>query len=321
MSDKINLTKFAEKVSMAAQLAVVLEVSAYPKPGNISRLQKFKDTSLDHFLAGGIAIGPTVKLATLRGIKAGQGKIPLKLLRVGHYIEKCVKESRDWHSGGNTNLGTVSLLIPLSTAAGLEWAKGEFKPEKLGLTVKEIIRETTVDDALCFYRAVRLADAGGLGSPPKGYPDVLDPEFPGKLRKSSLTLCKVLEACKGLDSICRELVEDMPITFKIGYPALVKAFKRCRDINRAIVQAYFKILAAEPDSLIARRSGVEEARAVSEMAAEVLRLGGVFTEEGWKAILKMDEKLKTPDNRLNPGTTADLTASSLLVFLLAGFKP
>ena len=306
---------------MAAQLAIILEVSAYPKPGNVSRFHPFKDTSLDHFLAGGIAVGPAIRRAALKGLKAGAGRLPIENVGLGFQILQAVKNSRAWHGGGNTNFGTLLLLVPMAAAAGFLKASGELGVKGLGRMVKRLVEQSTVDDAVSFYRAVREAGVGGLGKPPRGLPDSSNPQAVEELRRQGLTLYRVLKGCASYDALCRELVEGLPLTLKEGYPTLLEAYRRTGDVNRATVQAYLRLLAIQPDTLIARKAGIREAEKVSRMASKVLRLGGALTGKGLKAAERLDGKLKTSDNRLNPGATADLTAASLMVFFLSGFKP
>jgi triphosphoribosyl-dephospho-CoA synthase len=314
----------AEGISLAAQLAIILEVSAYPKPGNVSRLHPFKDTSLDHFLAGGIVVGPALRRAALKGLKAGLGKVPIERIGLGSYLLQAVRVSLAWHGGGNTNFGTLLLLVPMTAAAGFLRASEKTGVEGLGETVKRIVKKSTVEDAISLYQAVRTAGVGGLGKPPRGLPDASDAsdsQALKRLRKRNLTLHKVLKGCASYDALCRELVEGLPLTLKLGYPTLLEAYQKTGDINRAVVQAYLCLLASQPDTLIARKAGLKEAEKVSERALKVLKLGGALTQEGLKEAERLNERLRTPDNRFNPGATADLTAAALFTFLLAGFKP
>jgi len=76
-----------------------------------------------------------------------------------------------------------------------------------------------------------------------------------------------------------------------------------------------------PDSLIQRKAGRESAEKVSEKARRILEAGGTCTEEGNKMLWILDEELKREIGLLNPGTTADLTAASLFVLLLDGWRP
>ncbi len=66
---------------------------------------------------------------------------------------------------------------------------------------------------------------------------------------------------------------------------------------------------------------MEVARAISDRALKVLELGGLLTEKGRAALSELDDCLRRPRNELNPGTTADLTAASLMIAILCGFRP
>ena len=67
----------ADGVMISAQLAAALEVSGWPKPGNVHRMANFEDTTFEQFIAGSIALGPQARMAALRGIEAGRRKIDL----------------------------------------------------------------------------------------------------------------------------------------------------------------------------------------------------------------------------------------------------
>jgi triphosphoribosyl-dephospho-CoA synthase len=78
----------------------------------------------------------------------------------------------------------------------------------------------------------------------------------------------------------------------------------------AVVSLHVGLLASLPDTLIARKAGAAAARAVTEAAREV--------RAGTMSLADFDASLRGEDHRLNPGTTADLVAATLLVALLSG---
>jgi triphosphoribosyl-dephospho-CoA synthase len=55
-------------VAKIAQIASVLEVSGYPKPGNVHRTQNFTDMVFEDFLISGIVIGDVMKKAANKGV-------------------------------------------------------------------------------------------------------------------------------------------------------------------------------------------------------------------------------------------------------------
>ena len=83
------------------------------------------------------------------------------------------------------------------------------------------------------------------------------------------------------------------------------------------MQAFLAQLARAPDSLIARKHGLPVAIEVSQRAATALARPRMIPE--------FDLSLRSP-RRLNPGTTADLTAAALYILvrsrrLLADVSP
>ncbi len=84
----------------------------------------------------------------------------------------------------------------------------------------------------------------------------------------------------------------------------------------AVVELALRLLAAIPDTLIARKRGAEAAGRVSAEARRVLAAGGVRGAGGRTALAEFDASLREDGNALNPGTTADLVTAVLFVALL-----
>jgi triphosphoribosyl-dephospho-CoA synthase len=274
----------AKQVSGAAQLACVLEVSA-EKPGNITPSHDFDDTSYEDMLRSGIALGPELGRAGERG--------------VGETVLAAVRASRAV-TGANTNLGIALLLAPLARAA----LTGGQMRERLG----DVLRALTVDDARDAYAAIRLAGAGGLDEPVEH--DVRD--------EPRVTLREAMAAAARRDTIASEYVTDHAVTFELGLPALAGALGDGLRPRDAIVELALRLLAARPDTLIARKRGAGAAGRVAAGARQVLTAGGVRSARGRTALAEFDASLRQEGNALNPGTTADLVTAVLFVALLEG---
>ena len=91
-------------------------------------------------------------------------------------------------------------------------------------------------------------------------------------------------------------------------------------MSQAIVQTFLTILAAVPDTDIARKLDPQAAAAVSGQAARVLADGGVFSEAGRQALALFDDRLRDGERRFNPGTTADLVTAVVFVFLITEMR-
>ena len=273
-----------ETVAGAAQFACVLEASA-EKPGNITPSHDFADTSYEDMLRSGIALGPELGRACERG--------------VGETVLAAVRASRE-AAGANTNLGIALLLAPLARAALTD---GPLR-ERLG----EVQSALTVDDARAAYAAIRLAGAAGLEK--RVEHDVRD--------EPGVTLRKAMAVAAQRDTIAAEYVSDHAVTFELGLPVLAGALNDGLPAREAIVELALRLLAAVPDTLIARKRGPGAAESVSEGARDVLAAGGVRTPSGRTALAAFDASLRRDGHALNPGTTADLLTEILFVALLEG---
>jgi triphosphoribosyl-dephospho-CoA synthase len=274
-------------IGAAAQLACLLEVSA-PKPGNVSPGRGFADTRYEDFLASAAAIGGPLSGADTRG--------------VGATIRLAIDETSAW-TRSNTNLGIVLLLAPLARAASLLAGNTPLRD-----SVRAVLDATTVDDARDVYAAIRLAAPGGLGQ--AASQDVAD--------EPTVTLLDAMRLAADRDTIAREYSSAFELTFDVAAPAITRA--RCDRLSwdDAVVEAYLTLLAAVPDTHIARRGGAALAADVSRRAADVLAAGGVRSAPGRREIEALDRALRDGSNLANPGTTADVTAAAIFVVLING---
>jgi triphosphoribosyl-dephospho-CoA synthase len=135
-----------------------------------------------------------------------------------------------------------------------------------------------------------------------------------------VNLYDVFMKCAERDTICKEWVTGYGITAKEGYPYLVEAIKSSCNINTATIDTFLYLLSKNPDSLIVRKNDLMIAKHVSERAREILIQGGYGSETGKTLTEKLDIDLQSKDGLLNPGTTADLTAASLFLLLLSGWR-
>ena len=169
-----------------------------------------------------------------------------------------------------------------------------------------VLTETTIDDAREVYAAIRRAAPAGLGRV----------EEQDVAHEPAVTLLDAMRLAADRDGIAREYATTFASTFEIGAPAIVRARRDGLTWSDAIVEAFLVLLAAAPDTHIARRGGRARAEEVSRTARAVLDAGGVRSDAGRNAIGRMDAALRDPQHIANPGTTADLTAASVFVVLL-----
>lgn len=277
------------RIARAAELACILEVLA-PKPGNVSRWRDFSDTTCEDFIVSAWAIGPVFASADRMGV----GELILSARRA---TAKFVKP--------NTNLGIILLLAPLAVAAAMPG------PHLLRERLQTVLDNLTVEDCSLAYTAIREANPGGLGRSPRY--DVRD--------EPAISLLEAMRVAEDRDSIASEYVTCYNLTFSLVYPTLLECMQEIDAWQTAIVQTYLKVLATVPDTLIARKVGLDTAHIVSARAAHALSSGEPGDDKWRLAVGDLDSFLRADSNKRNPGTTADLvTASLFLLFIEHGFN-
>ncbi|MGB2842129.1 MAG: triphosphoribosyl-dephospho-CoA synthase [Halobacteriota archaeon] len=284
-----------EYIARSAQLALLLEVSAYPKPGNVDRTHDFIDTSYEHFLASSVAVYPVLREAAAR--REG----------VGELIRRGAEESVAWQSGGNTHFGALLLLIPLAMAAG---ASASYDMDAIKRKAKEIMRNTSVDDAVEVYRAFPKAKVKVRRAVPEL--DVMDEGSLKEIRDKKLSLYEILTISASYDLISLELVEGFEKTFR--YATVINDFtKEKKSINDAITHAYLRLLSEEGDTFVKMKFGTEKSKYVKEQAKVIVN-GGYKLKE----IEEFDKELIIEG--INPGSTADIMAAALFIAILGGLR-
>lgn len=276
---------------------MLLEVASTPKPGNVDRRRDLEDLRFEQFLAGSVG--------SARGLRMAAAGASL-----GNAFERAVI-GMSRQSGGNTQFGCLLLLTPLVAAA----ARDELTPE----AGERRCRETTVDDAVAFYRAFEHVDVS-VGDPPEGA-DELDARRGGDaesaLRARGMTLWDVMvlsaDPPEGVpDTNALEWVEGFPRTFDAAEEILADD----GPVTDRAARAFLGMLANEPDTLVATQHGAETAREVQERAAEALAT--VRATDSLDPAESLAQEFV--DEGINPGTTADRTAAGLFVALERGLE-
>ncbi|AVB76258.1 triphosphoribosyl-dephospho-CoA synthase [Methanococcus maripaludis] len=277
-------------IMKASQIACCFEVGSF-KPGNVHKNRDYDDIKYHHFISSGIAFGDIIYEACL------------EKNNIGNFIKKGVIESKKW-SPTNANLGIIMLHMPIAIAAS---NLDKFSESQLKKETEKIIKNTTVQDAIEVYGAIEIALA--FVNTPENGPDLKSKDAKDELIEKNLTLYDVFKISSTWDSISNEWTENFKISYK-GYNLIKEYYEKYNNINIAVTKTFINLLSNYPDTLIARKKGIDVAKMVSEKAKEVLNN---FNEE---SVLEFDKFLSKEGNKLNPGTTADLIASSLLIFLL-----
>ena len=281
-----GVTVSGRSVAQNAQLALLLEVTGTPKPGNVDRQREYDDLRFEHFMAGAVGARPGLDRAA-----AGDP--------IGHAFEAAV-EGMAGQSGGNTQFGALLVLTPLAAAA----SDGRLSPSGVGT----VVRGTTVEDAAAFYTAFEHVDVA-VDDPPDGL-EPLDvrrgSDAVPELRAREMTLFDVMESSADTDGVAAEWVS--------GFERVFEASEWLLDGSGPVAdrasEVFLELLAAEPDTFVVTRQDRETAEEVQERAQAVL--------DGAETATDLAEEFVKRD--INPGTTADIVAGALFVALERGIE-
>lgn len=255
------------------------------KPGNISRYAAGHGMEYEDF------------------VKSAEVSTPIlcdSSRPVGRRILESVTATQE-AVGCNTNLGMLLLFAPIIQAYQRQSQGGGLQ---VGLNkVLAALQHQDTNDVL---QAISLAKPAGLGQ-------VEQYDVHLAVEEDLLT---VMGAAAGYDLIAREYVTDFKIVSTTGLNCLRKYFECWNSVEWATVACYLYIMSSFPDSHIRRKFG--------QGTAEKIRNRTVLIYEQFKnnknpdsavpMLLDFDRELK--DSKINPGTCADLTAASLLLYKL-----
>ncbi|MFO0968075.1 MAG: triphosphoribosyl-dephospho-CoA synthase [Gemmataceae bacterium] len=267
---------------VCAEVACLLEVTAR-KAGNVHGEKEFADTRFVDFVLSAAAIGPV--LAAAEG--SGVGATVLKAMQATRRLVK-----------PNTNLGILLLLAPLAAV-----------PRETPLVdgLPEVLRRLNIDDARLVYEAIRLAGAGGMG----------EVERQDIRAAPTQTLAEVMSLAADRDLIARQYGNDFHDVLHDGAPFLRDAWTNV-DWERAIQWTHLRFIAAQGDTLIARKRGPAESAEASRRARSVLA-AGFPAAAGEAPFAAFDAWLRQDGNARNPGTSADLVTACLFSGLREGW--
>ncbi|MFX1443393.1 MAG: triphosphoribosyl-dephospho-CoA synthase [Promethearchaeota archaeon] len=322
MAFKENLDlqiKSTDDLMRCITLSSLLELSGWPKPGNVHRTKDFKDTRFEHFLAGIAAIQPNFRDLCQRVYVNSNIKLKShNFVKLGLFFKEAAKEMIRWQKGGNVLLGHILLLGPLTAAATICLKTEKMSIEEFKININKIIEDSTVEDTIDLYEAIRISNPGGLGKIKKY--DVYDKDSLTNIKKDKINLKKIFELSKDYDSISLEYSQGFRIVLDVGLPYYFERFNSTKDINTTTVDTFLKILSNYPDTLIIRKSSLHEALSISREASEILKYGGISSEIGFNLNEQLDLKLHEKMGIMNPGTTADILAGIIFCALLFGLR-
>lgn len=252
------------------------------KPGNVGIHGGTAELSVDDFIDSAAA---SVEPLTQRGSTVGQ-----RILTAVDATQLKVQT--------NTNLGIVLLCAPLVEVAFSTKSERDFVAR-----LHHVLANLTIDDARDAYRAISIAQPGGMGK-------VEDQDV---AQEPTVTLLEAMRLSADRDRIAYQYVNDFKDIFFDGLGYFYALLEKWRSWEAATTGLFLHLLANQPDSLISRKYGLLKAREISDMIAPLaLEYSKVREPDDMlPRLISMDGHLKQVG--INPGTTADLTVATLFV--------
>lgn len=267
-------------IAQCASLACLLEATT-PKPGNVHRGADFEDLCFNDFVVSGVAIGPAMEAAHHVG--------------VGVAVLEAIRETR-LLVPTNTNLGCVLLIAPLAAVP---------REQPLDQGIGAVLDSLTARDAEQVYEAIGLATPGGLG-----HVDEMDVRG-----APPRDLIKAMRLAAERDLVARQYANGFAEVLSCVVPWLLEGQASRRSLTTAIVHTHLRLMAEFPDSLIARKCGMQVAQEAATRARHVLTSGDPSARAYERALRDLDFWLRSDGHRRNPGTSADLIAAGLFAAL------
>ncbi|MCL2141635.1 MAG: triphosphoribosyl-dephospho-CoA synthase [Methanimicrococcus sp.] len=346
---KTNTTANEEKIAMFAATAMSLEVSSYPKPGNVHRLKDFKETTFEHFLISALSAISVFLKAPHSDSKTND---------FGSLFYEAVLKSQCFQSGGNTHFGTLILLLPLSMAAGLVFndEKGnssEKTAKKVIEKAADICKKTTVEDAIGFYKAFEMSNVSvqkigngrsenktifanskssnltnskTLDSTNSKAFDLTNSNAVENIQSLKTSLFDLMKRGAQRDMIAKEWVTGFEKSALFSKKLIEnKRFfeknpKKCYGsfINSAVVYTFMEFLAEFEDTFIMTKFNQKKASKIRMKASKIIK-----KDNGKRNLIKMIPKIQQLDrkmqkDKINPGSLADIAAAGIFISLLDG---
>ena len=287
------------------------------KPGNIGPNQKIKGISFENFKF----ISNKIKIANIRYFKDES-----KEISIGKFIYNAVKTMIETQPYENLLLGHILLYSPLVIASKIileEPRDGQLRNWiKFWDKTEEIINSSSVSDGIWLTRAITLSKAGGIknpgGKPINSKYDILDPDIEKKIIRDNKTLKDLFVESAEYDLIARQYTSNFKFCRNLILDWLIPEIENFNSKSELVLNIFLKILSKEPDSLIFRKNNLATALKIQKRAKEIQENDMNQTKRGRNLISKLNNYMNSKNGKLNPGTTADLTAVVILICILFG---
>jgi triphosphoribosyl-dephospho-CoA synthase len=135
--------------------------------------------------------------------------------------------------------------------------------------------------------------------------------FPDRNLPQQITNGKRIKEKYGVNGALGEAQQGFPHIRNISLPVLYDSRRRGIKEDLCRLNTLIALMASLDDTCILHRGGAQSLTAAKELASEILLLGGVWTQTGWKVLEQLSQYLIT--SNASPGGSADLLAATLFL--------
>ncbi len=276
----LHYSRFHHFIGRLAVRALYRELVCFPKPGLVSTVDSgsHNDMNAATFFRSLFAL----RHYFIGMAQAGDRAVPFAALQA----QGIAAEQRMLHATGgvNTHRGAVFALGLLAAAAG--WLRAQRRPlagAALGGAIHKL-----------WSRAI-LADAD---------------------RKKDIAVShgRLAALRYGAGGARAQAAAGFPALFDTALPVLAEGLRRGCDLNRALVQTFFTLMASLIDTNLLYRGGPEALAFAQHAASDFLACNGVYRSDWRRHAAEIHRRFV--QRRLSPGGSADLLSATLFVFLL-----
>ncbi len=226
------------QISQLFKQACIAELEAI-KPGNVHIFSDGHNMTVQQFIQSAEAVAAVIALPHLT---------------LGERILLSVQATQE-AVACNTNLGIILLCAPLVHAALMP------SQHDLESNLHYVLQHTSVEDATQTFKAINLAQPGGLGQAQEH-----DVRYP-----ANCTLLQAMQVAQHRDLIAAQYHNDFDAIFNVALPIL-HTEKEGKKLAWLTTEVYLTLLSTFADSHIVRKQGEIIAQNVQQQAAEHLTI-------------------------------------------------
>jgi len=285
------------------------------KPGNIGPNQDVKGISYEALKI----VSKEIKKANITYFLDKSNEIS-----IGKFIYNAVKTMMETQPYENLLLGHILLYSPLVIASKriVESSKDSIlrKWENFWDATEEIINSSSVSDGIWLIRAIKLSKAGGIinpgGKPLKSRYNILNHDIEQKIIDDNKTLKDLFVESADFDLIARQYANNFRYCRNLIKNWIIPERDNFKSKSELVLNIFLTILSQEPDSLIFRKNNLATALKIQKKAQKIQKYKMKQTKHGRILIYKLNNYMISKNGKLNPGTTADITAVVIFICLL-----